>query len=182
MSKKIILKKYGDNQIHNESKMVFGKNKLVIGRDDGGTFIPLDSEAIEVCKKNSWKWDESLLEEESEEVEEEEVEEDSGEAGDETKDVSTPVTTPKSTPRKNEGSPPPSDDNKDVANFLDDFLSRLKTTVDDAKNALSSMRGENTSLKAEVALAKDELEKARKEILVLTEKNIKLKKAVEALS
>ena len=67
---KIILKKNNTiNKIwHPESTLVFksSKDKLVIGRLDKNNFISLDDEALELCVKWKFKYDTSLVEEESE--------------------------------------------------------------------------------------------------------------------
>lgn len=65
---KLVLKKNKKGQIyHSDTNLVFksASEKIVIGRLSGDEFISLDEEALELCEKNGFAYDESLVETES---------------------------------------------------------------------------------------------------------------------
>lgn len=75
---KLVLKKNKklDKIYHPETGVVFksATEKVVIGRIVDDEFIPLDEEALELCEKNHFKYDESLVETEEATEEEKPVE------------------------------------------------------------------------------------------------------------
>jgi hypothetical protein len=66
---------------HEESTLVFNKDKFVIGRFADNKLISLDQEAVDLCTKYKFKFDTSLLssKSEEEEIDEGETEEDTEE-------------------------------------------------------------------------------------------------------
>ena len=98
---KIILKKNNIiNKIwHPESTLVFksSKEKLVIGRLDNKNFIPLDDEALDLCIKWKFKYDNSLVDEEDGEGDEEGESEDDNEKSKEESDSNEEYETVKKT-------------------------------------------------------------------------------------
>lgn len=77
---KLVLKKNKklDKIYHPDTGLVFksATEKVVVGRIVDDEFIPLDDEALELCEKNHFKYDESLVEtEETEETEQKPSEE-----------------------------------------------------------------------------------------------------------
>lgn len=46
---------------HEESTLVFNKDKVVIGRFENNELIPLDKQCVELCEQYKFKYDETLI-------------------------------------------------------------------------------------------------------------------------
>jgi hypothetical protein len=164
-SKKIVYKiiKSLNTIWHPESTLVFKsqKDKRATGRYAGGEFIPLDETALELCTEWDFRFDESLVDDNSEEGDREEAEEEepadeeaSEEGADEDQEeIDPPVVDPKATPEPKKAISSSSNAIKELAQrFTIDLLSMV-TSINEQLSAkeeeLSTISCEHAKLKAD---------------------------------
>jgi len=201
---KLVLKKNKklDKIYHPDTGLVFksATEKVVIGRIVDDEFVPLDEEAVELCEKNSFKVDESLLE--TDEAEEPETKKKSSskkkseEETEETEETEEPPKGKKAPPKEEEKKPvndskaatpakdskaatPAKDSKATPANdSLDCFAKIIARHNKELQDYVSGHQTESEAVKEQVAELEKQLASAKKD---LEEVRKKLKGVLSAM-